>query len=310
MSSEALDKAKDAVFGGKAVLMVGAGAAVPVGKVWQTLVTGLATISGIVPEDGESNGHLVDRCIEANEPGCVDFLRAEFRNYPTTVRTVLLSLLRLPFKAILSTNFDPWLRQNAFGNQIGQVWVYPHLRGGTYQNLPTVRDPSQKIDLWYLHGVFDAREGREAVSEIVFGEKSFNLAYGPGSLLPGFLLDVFTYETVLFVGFQPTEDHVANLLRQSIEVRRAIKTRVNLPDTKKFWLLAREDAPENIEGAVAEADFLEKLQGLEVTPSWFDRVDNSYSGLDRLLGEWVFSFGGPTAPPPFAGGEEMREGIP
>ena len=301
----ALAQAGDLILQSACVAFVGAGVSIPPSEPWIPFVRGLATHCAVQTGVDESPLDVVDRCIEANEGACIAYMRHSLPPYPASMRTAMPMLYRLPFRAILTTNFDPWLYLTARKTDVRAVWIYPDLRFGLYR-VPDRGESGVGVDLLYLHGLFHPKSGRDSVRSLVFGRRAFAEAYGEASLLPGLLLDLFTYENVVFIGFDPMEENMARLLRRSIETRRAV-ARGGRPIPRRF-LLHASDPRADREALEREADYLAKLRSHEITPCIYDREDTDWRGLDRLLGSWVGVLHGPTSLPPLPGGLDMNDG--
>src|SRR5262249_46338522 len=141
--------------------------------------------------------------------------------------------------------------------------------------------------LYYLHGYFNSDESSASVRTLVFGERSFEEAYGD-SLLPGFLLSVLVYSNILFIAFNPLESHIALLLARSARIRRRIAA--NTPDvgsTPARFILRPNRTGLGPEEQAKEDDTLRQLRTLEITPILYDRKGEDYRGLEMLLYGWV-----------------------
>ena len=239
---------------------------------------------------GLSLTEIVDRCLEQNEAACDAFMREELPKHHSASRTLLSYVLRLPFVAILTTNFDPWLRQQTRANEFGECYVYPGLRlsGGI------------RKAIFYLHGIFDSDDPNAGVRRLVFGTESFREAYSD-SLLPGFLLDVLTFRNVLFIGFNPREEHFAELLRRSSRVRRRLADPASGVLPKRYVLWEAPALSSRLDQARHDAVMAE-FQALEVTPCLFDPMGSDRRGLERLLYGWVEEGSADKRPAPFATG--------
>lgn len=198
----------------KCVAFVGAGMANPPGLDWKDLVNRLAIECGIKLPEPIDNIHprdfpkWIDRCIQKEAKKCDDVLRRDFPRHTATTRTAINYILNLRFPAILTTNFDPWIRQNSRNAEYNGVYVYPHFP--TYQGITG--------GIYYLHGIFDSSDSSSSITELVLGEKSFTKAYS-NSLLLGLLVNVLIYHNVFFIGFNPLEDHFVAVLKSANKIR-------------------------------------------------------------------------------------------
>jgi len=269
---------KNLVLGNQCVAFVGAGLSIPPGPAWRGLVKNITDECGIVFDDSLSLTQLIDSCIAKDEVKCTRALRQHFPTHVAACRTAIGFIHRLNFKAIITTNFDPWLWLQSTQSQY---------KKGTfrYPNLPL----HDALDggIYFLHGYLDAEDPKASVKDLVFGEESFAHAYGQ-SLLPGFLLNIFTYRSILFIGFNPTEQHMANLLTMSTVVRRSIVASGGIPTNmpKRFilWPMPQGKMPDE---RVREETVISTIRSLEVTPVLYDPRQPDHRGLDALLHSWV-----------------------
>src|SRR5205085_3438139 len=104
---------------------------------------------------------VVDNCISINETGCNEALRAKLPAHVATSRTAIGYVLRLPFKALITTNFDPWIRQQSRMEKYKVTHVYPHL--------PLNDGLGNRI--YYIHGFFDSEEPTSSIVKLVLGKK-------------------------------------------------------------------------------------------------------------------------------------------
>jgi hypothetical protein len=288
-------EAKRLVLDGKCIAFVGAGASIPPGENWNDTVRRIATHCGIPIEDNMSRPEIIDKCLDKDEATCNQACRDLFPRHIASSRPAMDYLLRLPFKALLTTNFDPWLRQHSRRDHYQRCHIYPDLP--LHYGL--------KDGIYYLHGYFDSEDRNATVRALVFGERSFREAY-EGSLLPGFLLNVFTYETVLFVGVDPTEQRLFTLLQQSISIRKQIasdSTAISVPP-KRFilWPTPVGASPEQ---RAQEDATISAIRSLETTLVLYDRKKSDYRGLEELLFSWIEEGDLKNRPAPFKAGFDL-----
>jgi len=232
----------------------------------------------------------IDACIAKNQPACDGALRELFPVHIAKTRPAIPHLSRLKFKAIVTTNFDPWLRMHLRQSDYPKCLVYPDLslNGGIDGNI------------YYIHGFFNSDDPDAKITDLVFGEDSFCTAYN-SSLLPGFLLNLFVYETVLFVGFNPTEDYIADILYRSVGLRKHIAARIRAPEQS----LPRRFILQGVLPTTTDRDrgnlqrSLAQLDTLQIEPVYYDARDG-HVGLERLLFNWVEQGSVENRPPPFS----------
>lgn len=193
------------------VAFIGAGMSNPPGKQWAELMTNIARRCGVELQ-GQSLDVLADACQDTNPREYDNAFREFFPRHIATARTALSYLLRLPFRAYVTTNVDPWLRNLARAEGIDGAYRYP--------DLPPLQDGYRAI--YCLHGYYDSEDPECDPKKLIFGARAFAQAYGEESLLPGFLLQLFIYKHIVFFGFDPSEEHVRAVLRQANNIRRAM----------------------------------------------------------------------------------------
>jgi len=287
---------KNLVLRGECVAFVGAGLSIPPGRDWEGLVKDVANHCSVSFDNGGSLPEIIDKCIKVDERGCNEVLRDSLPRHIATTRTGIGYLHRLPLKAILTTNFDPWIRQQSRQERYQRYHIYP--------DLPLHCGLDSGI--YYLHGYFDSGDMTANIHRLVFGERSFREAYEE-SLLPGFLLNVFVYENILFIAFDPTEEHVSRLLLQSMSIRRAIDSLPRLPTDmpKKRFALWPAPVGKTPEERETEYAGISRIRSLEVTPVFYDRGGSDYRGLEELLYSWIQEGELKDRPAPFSTGFDL-----
>lgn len=285
---------RDLVLKGHCVAFIGAGMSNPPGQQHRETVENIASRCN-VEVNNRPLPEVIDACEETNPDEYETALRDMFPKHVAGARTGLIYLFRLPFKAFVTTNVDPWVRNLATQHKIQRVHVYP--------DLPLHEGLSKA--LYYIHGCCDPENPRYRPGTLIFGAKSFSQAYSRGSLLPGFLLNLFTYERVLFVGFDPSEKHIADLLTRAKIIRQRINTDTVLTNLPKRFLLW-PSLMESDERAQGEWDAkIEEFRALEVTPVIYDPENNDHRGLERILYEWVGEGDLLNRPPAFKTGFDL-----
>lgn len=193
--------ARDLVLKGDCIAFIGAGMSIPPGQQWRGLVEDIARRCSLKVED-QSLPEIIDLCREGNPNQYEKALREQLPKHVARTRTALNYLLRLPFKAFVTTNFDPYLHNLSMSDAVERVHVYP--------DLPLHKGLSKAI--YYIHGCYDSEDHCSYSRPLVFGAKEFARAYSSESLLPGLLLNIFIYEHIVFLGFDPSERHLTDLL--------------------------------------------------------------------------------------------------
>ena len=273
---------KNMVLAGRCVAFVGAGLSVPPGKTWRPLVGQLAKRCDIAFDNEEPETEIFDRCIDKSESLCTETLKELFPRHIAATRTGISYLLRLKFRAVLTTNFDPWLRQQSTYRHYQKCHVYP--------DLPLTGSLQGRI--YYLHGYFNSDDENASLGALVFGARSFQQAYDSrtsASLLPGFLLNTLVYENVVFICFNPLEPHIRRILEASMRVRRdlAAATRHRAGDVPKRFVLWPAVAGLDGEEREREETRITWIRSLDVVPVFYEPEAPDHRGLERLLDSWV-----------------------
>lgn len=277
----------------KCVAFLGAGISIPPGGTWKGLVSDIAAQCNVPFDDTvpvTEYPSIIDRCISQSEAGCNRALQTSLPEHVPVSRTAVDYVHRLQLKAILTTNFDPWIRQHSREARYERgVHIYPDipLNQGT------------KGHIYYLHGYFASESPDASIRNLILGKQSFEDAYVNSSFLPGFLLNIFVYENVLFIGFNPTEHHVSTLLKQSIVFRRQIDA--SGPTPKRFILLPVPSGSTPEEKA-KEAAFISDVQSLDITPVYYDNSAGDHRGIEELLSSWISESNLKDRPAPFKTG--------
>jgi hypothetical protein len=292
-SATAYDRAKQLVLDRQCIAFLGAGISHPPAQLWEQLVRELARCCRVTDLTG-TNPEIVDRCIKKDRDACNRTLREELPKDTALIRTAVTWTMRLPFRAILTTNVDPWIRQQTVSDWQRACFIYPDLPFGG--GMP---------GLYYLHGLFDADDRDACITKLVFGEDSFKSAYEE-SLLRGFLLNALTYEHVLFIGFNPREPRLSSILQKSRQIQTTISTvRARACETQKFVLWPEPDASDPGERAKQDAEVAE-LYALGLEPVFFRKEDNYWKGLDRTLLSWVEEGDAKNRPAPYKSGFDPK----
>lgn len=291
---------KTLVLSGKCVAFAGSGLSNPPAGDWKTLVNAIAVQCGVPFDDSVPAAeylNVIDRCIASSEDNCNRALRAELPAHVAASRTAIGYVHRLPFKALVTTNFDPWIRQQSrSGKYTGGVHIFPHL--------PLNRGIDGHI--YYIHGFFDSEDASSSIVKLVLGQNSFDEAYGD-SLLPGFLLHLFVYENIVFIGFNPLEEHVKELLRRSIHLRLRVAKSLGVapPASPKRYILWPTTATASPAEAARERALISELTALEITPVFYDKTASDYRGIEQMLFSWVAEGDLKERPAPFDTGFDV-----
>jgi len=264
----------------KCVAFLGAGITKPPGGTWKDLVSEIAARCG-VPFDKKTPTteypRVIDRCISADENGCNDVLRLSLAKHVVSSRTALTDIHRLELKSIITTNFDPWVGDRSRQSHYDVIHVYP--------DLPLHLGTTGRI--YYLHGRFPSEDPGASITKLIFGENSFVDAYDTSALLPGFLLNLFIYENIIFIGFDPTEKYVSEILRKSIEIRLEIQPASITGNTTKRFLMIPNPSGKTPAERAREAAHITAVKALDITPVYYDNSMGDHVGIEELLSKWI-----------------------
>ncbi|HEU4714370.1 MAG TPA: SIR2 family protein [Pyrinomonadaceae bacterium] len=276
------NEAKELVLAaGKCVAFLGAGITKPPGGTWTDIVSKLADRCKI-PFNKKTTPTLeypkvIDLCIAADEDGCNEVLRVSLAEHVVKTRTALVDIHRLQLKAIVTTNFDPWIGARSSSSHYERIHVYP--------DLPLHFGTAGRI--YYIHGHFASADPNSSITKLVFGQHSFAEAYEESPLLSGFLLNLFIYENIFFVGFDPTERYISALLRKSIEIRGRIQAASGTSNVTRRYILTRLPSGRTATKRAREAAFITGIKALDITPVYYDNSTEDHVGIEELLYKWI-----------------------
>ena len=287
-----IDEAKKLVLGGRCVAFIGAGLSIPPGGGWKDIVKTFASRCN-VDFNNQDLPKVIDECFDTKPSEYKKVFQELFPKHTSTSRTAINYLPRLPFKAFITTNFDPWLRNLFRASDIVGVYSYP--------DIPMTKGLSKNV--YYIHGYYDSTRNDFNHENLVFGERSFLCAYGTESLLPGFLLNLFVYENVLFIGFDPSEENISRILEKSEKVKVRLKEN-DFKKPKRFLLWpAFTQATEQPKGEYEAR--IKNFQSLGIDPIIYDYKGEDYRGIEEILYSWVEQSEIKNRPAPFKSGFDL-----
>ncbi|ABL81991.1 MULTISPECIES: SIR2 family protein [unclassified Nocardioides] len=267
----------DQIVAGRCVAFVGAGFAAPAVPAWQVLLRGLADRAGLDEETSAWVAQLVEHggsrdleaaaqvlhtaMGEAFDPALAGILATEGRPDAIAARRRLLA--GIPFDAILTTNFDPFLVGSVPGPDAYQQilrdpphrWWEPRYWTAESPGAPVVK----------LHG-----EVGPLGDTVVFTQRDYRDRLYSSPAYMTFLRSLFATSTVLFLGVSFTDAYL-NELRS--EVLAMIDQREDDPPVA--YAVLPDVAPH-------QARYLHQHEGLGTIT--FDTAGGSdWSGFDRVL---------------------------
>ncbi len=145
----------------------------------------------------------------------------------SSTRSAYYSLMNIPFKAYVTTNFDPLLSEAGAFNVDRKIHSYPFL--------PPEFEFVQPI--FYIHGL--ARKGDQATGKnLILAHSDFNEAYEDPGIVKNFVVDIFTYHPLLFLGCSLSEPEMFKAFQKVHNIHAIFKrTNPELDLPKKFIIL-------------------------------------------------------------------------
>jgi hypothetical protein len=172
-------------------------------------------------------------------------------------------LKRIGFYSYYTTNFDPLM-----------IDVFSLHENVAYSCYPGINCADHKQNgLYYLHGRIDPDRPTDPIS-IVLANSEYQRAYATASLLPGFVLHMFTRYSVCFVGCSFADENMRELLRICREVKTSLHD-LNSNSAPGWYAIlpASEDFPTTLQTECG------------IIPVEFEIGDSNYTGLVKLLEE-------------------------
>lgn len=187
---------------------MGSGVAASVLGSWRDLVSDLCKKckAPFNPNDLENEDQLLelaDRAWEYSSTEFCKFLYDKLGPINPGGSNVYSWIMRLPFKAYLTTNYDDGLRSvNGVGKSRSKVFVYPNIS-------PTDISLGQ---IFYLHGKIDSAEFDN--ESIILGAKSFKKGYNDTSPLNDVIRNLLLYENIIVFGARLKEPPLSKLIQK------------------------------------------------------------------------------------------------
>lgn len=252
------------VRAGTCVAIIGAGLSRPDYPSWATLIEMLLGRCEVRPEDVVGfdpldSAEAAKRHAPKKYFAALDDIFAAVANASCSARYHLLA--RIKFKTRLTLNLDPMLWQTLDCHQNICVSDFPALQ---IDNVP-------KCHVFHLHGRLGL--GRPAEStDHVLTRTEFEDAYSfHKNLLASFLQQVFIGNDVCFIGCDPAQDNMRDMLRICKSQCDRLNGTTNL--SRPTWYYLHDD----------ETEPPASLCGCGISPVRYHKQDRAYSGLDRVL---------------------------
>lgn len=276
------------VLSKQAVLTVGAGCSMPVGyPSWWDLLTeieqaAVAIDTAFSPDlilKGRDYLKYVDSLRAAilkktaSENQYQQLLEKIFKKRNPPHADIHEILVSLPFKAILTTNYDPSLDSAASSVRSGDAhdcWV--DFASQTPQRISDFLNQEKRLKIGHLHGRFDQP------GKIILSGKDYSDYYGPPGEWPfkrRLLWSFFATGRMVFVGFSLNDPAFKEILKVTAE---------------EFWrwresthFLITDIDEKNKDQKIAWKERLKQETGIATV--FFDNTDTSFRGLNLLMQE-------------------------
>lgn len=206
------------------------------------------------------------------------YLKDQFTPQPVYRRRAYECLAKIPFRAYVTTNFDPMLEDELKGCK-------PQLQISVYQDLNIQHLSNREVRaLYYLHGKI-IPEQLDSVDHLVLGLNEFETAYASRDIVGpvnGFLQQLFTHERVVFFGCGLTEPLMQKVIRKCAGIRANIgKEGRHFAFLPHVWL-EKPYANREIDSASEENEDLEMRKcGIDVLR--YDKKDRFHSTIEEML---------------------------
>jgi hypothetical protein len=223
--NEIVSKLRPMIENGNCIVWVGSGLSKNADYPdWKETVKQLCVECGVTPLSNleeESPDKLIDKaelCKKKDIDVYHNTLANLFGGRPVNTRFAYRDLMRLPFKAYVTTNFDPLLSETDVREEYDKLYYYPKFPSELGNSHPIV----------YLHG--HARPDNQATGEnLILARSDFDEAYGDIGTVKFYLTHIFTYYSFLFLGCSLTEPVISKVFQQVQKINIQIKNM--RPDT-------------------------------------------------------------------------------
>lgn len=214
---------------GYCILWIGSGLSVSAGYLgWKEIVRELCEKCRVPllsePEE-ESADKLIDKaeeCKNADISIYYDTLANRFGGEVVVTRHAYQFLMTLPFKAYVTTNFDPLLSEAGAIAGYNNLYSYPFFPPEFGNSHPIV----------YVHGL--ARRDNQATGEkLILARSDFDEAYKDIGIVKNFVVNIFTNYPVLFLGCSLTEAEMYEMFKKVHDIHTLFKRAnpdVHLPE--------------------------------------------------------------------------------
>lgn len=299
------------IAGEKCVAWVGSGLSKIAGfPGWSEVVSQLCIDCGVQDlEESEKSSadKLIDKaeeCKRADQVTYQDTLANIFGQPIVGTRFALSSLMTLPFKGFVTTNFDALLGSTGATHGYNSLYSYPSLP------LPKLEVDTKPI--FYVHGL--ARHGNDQRGDrLIFARSEFDEAYGNNGIVSSFLTQMLTYYDVLFIGCSLEEPDIYKVFEKVHQIHQRIKDTYQeaIPPQRYILLSSHQTIKENTEDKKDERKKMierseeTRLSEMNVKILRYVPSDEKHGEIEQIVGHLCNLAEKPVTPLPLHGlGEE------
>ncbi|GAI89948.1 unnamed protein product, partial [marine sediment metagenome] len=217
---------------------------------WPEAINELCSACGVqclALSEVELADNLLDKaeeCKNTNQKAYYTKLAELFGHPIVEERRAFRLLMNLPFKAYVTTNFDPLLAEAAKtkGNYISY----------SYPDLPVSRLGESSPSVFHIHGL--ARQDDQPKGDnLVLARSDFDKAYN--GIVRSFLDQLLTYHDILFIGCRLKEPVMMDVFRRMHEFHGQIyDKRPERPVPERYALLSLCYKKEKIKYSIGESE--------------------------------------------------------
>jgi len=186
---------------------------------------------------------LAEQCKQANCTAYEGTMASEYGKPVVADRRAYFYLAQLPFKAYITTNYDPLLR-DAVRAQRGKYCQYPVL------HVPQIeRDKTA----FYIHGLARDVNNQPCGKNLVLAKSDFGKAYDDGGATANFIHSVLTTYPLVFIGCSLDEPAVNDCLNRIRRVHEQVMEAFpEAPIPQRMIFLARTLRTERQDGMIRQ----------------------------------------------------------
>jgi len=178
-------------------------------------------------EDADRLIDTAEQCFQKDSLAYERTLANLFGHPPVEDRIAFRLLMKIPFKAYVTTNFDPLL-SIACGDANGHsLHCYP--------DLPVMALGGSTPSVFYIHGLA-RRDGEACGTQLVLARGEFERAYD--GIVGSFLLQFLAYCDVIFLGCRLSEPIMKEVFRRVHRIQLQIKESRGNPVMPRRQMLA------------------------------------------------------------------------